>query len=89
MRGFLSLAKTIIYQSSKTKPTQQIKVQFRLANQLLASQFKFCSSIELLRLNYLQSLMSCSLQEDLDEEDLDTSISKIISVQAQSKSFTI
>ncbi|CAD8185045.1 unnamed protein product [Paramecium pentaurelia] len=84
MRGFLSLAKTIVYSSSIVKPTQQIKMQFRLANQQLASQFRLCSTIQILRLINLQGLSSNSQIEDADEQDLESTISKILSVTLKS-----
>ncbi|CAK73035.1 unnamed protein product (macronuclear) [Paramecium tetraurelia] len=84
MRGFLSLAKTIVYSSSIVKPTQQIKMQFRLANQQLASQFRLCSTIQILRLINLQGVSSNSQLEDADEQDLESTISKILSVTLKS-----
>ncbi|CAD8061203.1 unnamed protein product [Paramecium primaurelia] len=84
MRGFLSLAKTIVYSSSIVKPTQQIKMQFRLANQQLASQFRLCSTIQILRLINLQGVSSNSQIEDADEQDLESTISKILSVTLKS-----
>ncbi|CAD8067141.1 unnamed protein product [Paramecium primaurelia] len=84
MRGFLSLAKTIVYSSSIIKPTQQIKMQFRLANQKLASQFKLCSTIQILRMINLQGVCSNSQLEEADEQDLESTISKLLSVTLKS-----